>query len=79
MQLSGSLVQSVLHRNLSHVIQPIGGVKARPLSSEYTDANKTIIIESDTTHFSIFIVFQKLKNKIKIELTFYKHSICLHN
>lgn len=32
MQLSGSLVQSVLHLNRSQVIHPIGGVRARPLS-----------------------------------------------
>ena len=33
MQNSGSLSQSVLHRNRSHESQPIGGVRLRPLSS----------------------------------------------
>lgn len=33
MQLSGSLSQSVLHRNLSQCSQPIVGVSARPLSN----------------------------------------------
>ena len=32
MQNSGSLSQSVLHRNRSHESQPIGGVRLRPLS-----------------------------------------------
>ena len=32
MQLFGSLVQSVLQRNRSQLSQPIGGVRARPLS-----------------------------------------------
>jgi hypothetical protein len=35
-QFSGSFTQSVLHLNLSHVSQPIGGVNAKPLSSEAT-------------------------------------------
>jgi len=34
MQLSGSFTQSVLHRNLSHESQPIGGVLASPLSRQ---------------------------------------------
>ena len=33
MQSSGYISQSVLHLKRSHVIQPIGGVSARPLSS----------------------------------------------
>ena len=36
MQLSGSLSQSVLHRNRSHDNQPIGGVRAKPLSNDCT-------------------------------------------
>ena len=36
MQLWGSLMQSVLHLNRSHASQPIGGVRASPLSSPLT-------------------------------------------
>ena len=36
MQLSGSLSQSILQRNLCQVSQPMGGVSARPLSSDST-------------------------------------------
>ena len=36
MQLSGSFLQSVLHRNLSQANQPIGGALASPFSSKST-------------------------------------------
>ena len=35
MQFSGSLSQFVLQRNLSQVNQPMGGVKASPLSRPF--------------------------------------------
>ena len=39
-QLSGSFLQSVLHLNRSHDNQPMGGVKARPLSNPCTLRHK---------------------------------------
>lgn len=36
MQLWGSFSQSVLHLNLSHASQPMGGVRANPFSSACT-------------------------------------------
>lgn len=64
MQLSGSLSQSVLHRNLSHESQPIGGVKARPLFRDSTlwhsskmDANPKAIFKYAI--FFSFLYFQE--------------------
>ena len=55
-QFSGSALQSMLHRNLSHVNQPMGGVKASPLSRHCVrrTANNTKAIPNNDTHFAIF-------------------------
>ena len=44
MQLSGSFLQSMLQRNLSHASHPIGGVLARPLSSAATQDSKATTV-----------------------------------
>lgn len=54
MQLSGSFLQSVLHRNLSHESQPMGGVRARPFSSEAAKFAIRRTVQQDTkTAFNI--------------------------
>lgn len=69
MQLSGSLSQSVLHRNLSHDSQPIGGVFARPLSKLSTRDTKNILESAMITATLLLqksrLIFLEIQNKVK--------------
>lgn len=51
MQLSGSFSQSVLHLNLSQLSQPIGGVRARPLSNAFV-----IDVRERTSNVNITVI-----------------------
>ena len=51
-QFSGSFLQSVLQRNRSHVIQPIGGVFAKPLSRP---RHAFILSNDSATKIHIFV------------------------
>ena len=76
MQLRGSFVQSVLHLNLSHDIQPIGGVLARPLSRPVTCSRllkRKSVQALKVQKFILLVCPQKNENKylkglVKVQL-----------
>ena len=68
MQLSGSLSQLILHRNLSQAIQPIGGVNAKPLSSEKTWLTPSTAISASTATAIDFILQNKLVSTVKLKV-----------
>lgn len=62
MQLSGSLSQSVLHRNRSHDNQPIGGVRANPFSNECATHHVSNKIKPKPK--KLIVPVEKLVNKV---------------
>jgi hypothetical protein len=65
MQLYGSFVQSMLHRNRSHDIHPIGGVLPSPLSNVVTHVINTI---NNGSSFSISDKIQQVcRRRLKCE------------
>ena len=62
MQLFGSFVQSMLHRNRSHDIHPIGGVLPSPLSNVDTHVINTM---NNGNSFSISDKIHKYNDELK--------------
>lgn len=57
MQLSGSFLQSVLHRNLSQASHPIGGVLASPFSN--ADDHPRAATSSRATTLQVLMLLQR--------------------
>ena len=78
MQFSGSFSQSVLQRNRSQVIQPIGGVNESPLSRPKDMLQLSNEIKQNKIHISleycyliIGLQFEKIIRFILLENTHY--------
>ena len=60
MQCFGSFTQSMLHRNLSHANQPMGGVKANPLSRQIQNEEKCSNSNQASTNSILILNIKKL-------------------
>jgi len=65
MQLSGSLSQSVLHSKRSHDNQPIGGVRASPLSKQQPSRTSSPTNSNEVYQLPDSLVIMYLKTNVR--------------